>query len=145
MSNITRNQLAAFYALLTEHGLRDDKEDIVRNITNNRTCSASQLTFKEAQDWIKAMNEQKKPKEDPRQRMVKHIIAMATEIGFVKWVQKVGADGKLKMVRDYTDLHAWILKYGYLHKKLNDYTYEELPTLVTAFKNVYLSKLNAQK
>ncbi|HLO37372.1 MAG TPA: hypothetical protein VK173_02670 [Lacibacter sp.] len=143
VTQITKPQIAAFHALLREHNLSDDKANIVEQISNGRTRSTTELSFFEAQGWIKAMNEKKQTKEDPRKRMVNHIIAMATEIGFVKWENKVGSNGRLKTVRNYADLHAWILKYGYLKKKLNDYTYEELPTLVTAFKNVYLSKLNA--
>lgn len=140
VQQITRSQLSAFYAILSERGLKDDKDDIVRQISEGRTTSAAALTFNEAQQWIKAMNA-RPTKEDPRKRMVNHIIAMATEIGFVKWVQKVDTNGQLKMVRNYADLHTWILKYGYLHKKLNDYSYEGLPKLVTAFKNLYLDKL----
>ena len=37
---------------------------------------------------------------------------------------------------DYKRLDDWMKKYGYLHKSLNDYTEQELPTLVLQFRAV---------
>jgi hypothetical protein len=45
---------------------------------------------------------------------------------------------------DMERVNAWCVKHGYLHKKLNAYTYEELPKLVTQAKKYlewYLKKL----
>jgi hypothetical protein len=36
------------------------------------------------------------------------------------------------------------MKFGYLKKPMNDYTYMELPTLVTQYKNVYTDWLHSQ-
>lgn len=144
IQSITKAQISAFHALLKQHGLSDDKANIVEQLSNGRTRSTTGLTYTEAMQWINAMNAKAPKQEDPRKRMVNHIIAMAIEIKFVKWEQKVDAGGKIKMARNYIDLHAWIEKYGYLHKKLNDYSYEELPTLVTQFKSLYLVKLKAK-
>jgi len=48
-----------------------------------------------------------------------------------------GAKRKLDMRR----VNNWCLKYGYLHKLLDEYTYEELPKLVTQFEEVYKDML----
>jgi hypothetical protein len=38
-------------------------------------------------------------------------------------------------------IYAWVEKYGYLHKHLNKYTYEELPKLVSQAEQCYYSFL----
>lgn len=152
MNAITKQQIAAFHGLLRKHGLSDDKADIVSQISNGRTRSTTQLTYSEAMGWINAMNSnngeeaaiKKVSSEDPRKRMFNHIIAMAHEMGWIKQVNKVQKDGSLKLVKDYSDVHAWIEKYGYLKKPLNKYSYDELPALVTAFKSVYFGKLKSR-
>jgi hypothetical protein len=144
MNLITKQKLSAFHALLSKHGLMDHKPAIVQDLSNGRATSSKDLYMEEIEPWLQQMNLSKAPQKDKRQRMVNSIIAMATEIGMVKWETRIFRDG-FHRKRNYTDMHAWIEKYGYLKKHINDYTYEELPTLVTQFKNMYLSKLNAKK
>ena len=142
MNLITKQKLSAFHALLSKHGLMDHKPAIVQELSNGRATSSKDLYMEEIEPWLQQMNLSKAPQKDKRQRMVNSIIAMATEIGMVKWERKVMPGGAIENKRNYTDMHKWIEKYGYLKQHLNDYTYEELPTLVTQFKNMYLSKLN---
>lgn len=138
-NKITRSQLSAFHVLLAKHNLKDDKENIVRQITKGRTASSAQMTSTEAREWIKAMNN--KQEEDEGKRMRNHIIAMAYEMGWIKRETVVTPDG-VKTRNNYSSLHDWIKKYGYLKKDLNKYTYTELPTLVSQFKKVYFSIIN---
>lgn len=142
MTPITKQKLSAFHALLSKHGLMDHKPAIVQELSNGRATSSKDLYMEEIEPWLQQMNLSKAPQKDKRQRMVNSIIAMATEIGMVKWERKVMPGGAIENKRNYEDMHAWINKFGYLDKHLNDYTYKELPTLVTQFKNMYLSKLN---
>jgi hypothetical protein len=146
MEMITKTQIAAFHAILNEHKLYDDKQNIVEQISNGRTRSVSALTRDEAMHWINAMNKALRQAQginpmDERQKMLKYIIAMAHEIGMIKKQLRVMKEGGTKEVNNYDDLHAWIKKYGYLKKDLNKYSYAELPKLVTAFENMYRSKL----
>jgi len=48
-------------------------------------------------------------------------------------------DGKVDMCA----VEVWTEKYGYLHKPLNNYTYAELPKLVTQAQAVYQSFLKS--
>lgn len=149
MRTITKEQISAFHAILVKNGLMESKRDIVEQISKGRVASSTELYYDEVQAWIDAMNaamkSQKKDKadEDPRQKMVNNIIAMAHEMGWIKKKQVVTKCG-IALKNNYDDLDAWILKYGYLHIPLRQYTYEQLPKLVTAFKNVYLSYLNGK-
>jgi hypothetical protein len=45
---------------------------------------------------------------------------------------------------NYDHFNLWMLKYGYLHKSLSAYTYDELPKLITQLEKVekdYLEKI----
>lgn len=139
---ITKEKITAFYTLLRTNGLADDKAAICLQLSNGRTGRVSQLTYQEAQQWINAMNQQGRnyqAQEDKKkcQPMINKLIATAHEMGWIKQAAEVQPDGTVKLKKDYTDLHKWVNKYGYLKKPLNDYTYTELPTLVSAFDNVY--------
>lgn len=141
MKEITKSQIITIHTLLRTKGLSEEKPRIVSEASGMRTSRCSQLTFSEAQHLINTLNGKKQDHpNDKSQRMKKHIIAMAHEIGFIKKEQRVMAEGGLQPVNNYDDLHSWINKYGYLHKPLDKYNYKELPTLVTQFQQVYKSK-----
>jgi hypothetical protein len=146
MTQITKSQIAAMHVLLHKHKLQDDKRDIIRQISKGRTESTLELTFTEAQTWINAMNKgesfNSKKEEDPRQRMINSIIAMAREMGTVRRKKVVDAAGKIQEKSDYSDFNKWMVEHSYMKKDLNKYTYEELPKLVSQFKQVYRSWLN---
>ena len=143
MKDITKQQIITIHTLLRNKGLSEEKPRIVSEASGMRTIRCSQLTYNEAQQLINVLNGKKQDNaSDKGQRMKKHIIAMAHEMGFIKKQQVVLREGGMKEINNYDDLHAWILKYGYLHKPLDKYNYKELPTLVTQFKQVYASKMN---
>jgi len=142
MKEITKSQIITIHTLLQHKGLMEEKPNIVSEASGMRTSRCSKLYYSEAQQLINTLNgkTQDNPN-DKSQRMRKHIIAMAHEIGFIKKEQRVMKEGGLKDVNNYDDLHAWILKFGYLHKPLDKYNYKELPILVTQFQQVYKSKM----
>lgn len=146
MRSITKQQISAIHALLSKHNLLEEKRQIIAQISNGRTESTTALTWTEAQQWINAMNKGKEYKPNPiaekdKQKMINAMIATAHEMGWIKKKTVAQPDGSLVQKNDYTDLHAWVEKYGYLKKPLKQYTYEELPTLVTAFRKVYFAWL----
>jgi hypothetical protein len=113
---------------------KEEKEALVRLFTRQRESSTKGLTDAEADkviDYLRGMcaNQDKHP---PGNLMRRHIIAMAHEM---KWETQ---DGKADMKR----INGWCVHYGFGKKPLNDYEYDELPQLVTQFKNVYNSFLN---
>ena len=143
MKEITKSQIITIHTLLQHKGLMEEKANIVSEASGMRTIRCSKLYYNEAQQLINTLNGKKQDNpNDKSQRMRKHIIAMAHEIGFIKKEQRVMKEGGLKDVNNYDDLHKWIGKFGYLHKPLDKYNYKELPTLVTQFQQVYKSKMN---
>jgi hypothetical protein len=74
---------------------------------------------------------------------MKKLFAMVFELGWAPEGMVAGKDGKLVAKRDYKSFHEWVIKYGYLKKPLNRYTYNELPKLVSQFEmGPYKSYLN---
>lgn len=144
---ITKLQISQMHAILSKKGLMDQKREIVGMISKGRTFSMMQLTQWEAQMWINAMNKATtQPKsEDPRQKMINRIIAIAREMGVVQRKNFADANGQLKHKSDYSRLNEWMKEKSYLKKPLNQYTYEELPTLVSQYNNIYISWLNKSK
>lgn len=140
----TPQQLQRIHAALHMQGLLHHKADMVSSFTNGRSESSREMTSDEAAELLQMLNETqsaKQKEQGTKDKMVRHMIAMAHEMGWIKERAVVNGDGQVSRKKDYTDLHAWVEKYGYLKKPLNKYSYQELPTLVTAFKNVYTSWL----
>ena len=63
--------------------------------------------------------------------MRKRILSLCYEYGWVKF-----SEAKKRHQVDFDRLDAWMFRYGYLKKKLNQYKYAELPALVTQFEKV---------
>lgn len=143
----SKEQIIAVNAILAKSGQMDNKPNIIANATNGRTTHSSALTFQEAKALIAALTNAKpygKTLRKPSKKMVGKLVAMAHEIGWIKQNVNVGKNG-LQNKKDYSILHDWIEKYGYLHKPLDQYSYNEFPKLVAqlemgAYKH-YLSKL----
>jgi len=123
MSNAA--QIKIIYTLLGTYHLRDEKENIVKAFTGGRTTSVRDLKFNEASALIAHLRSMEVT--DRRSdKMRNKILSFAHEMN---WTIK----GKVDMER----INNWCMKFGYLHKKLDDYRYEELPTLVSQFEEVY--------
>lgn len=88
------------------------------------------LSSKEASDLIQNYQFAQKKPEDPADVQRKKIISMARSIGWTKASQR----DESKQVADMQRIYGWVLKYGYLHKGMNEYTAKELPKLVTQFQ-----------
>ncbi len=145
MSTITNAQITKIQTILGKTPrLKEMKDDIISGASNGRTTSVKDLTMAEARMLITGLNNQQPAQSrtvdtnDPRFKMRGKIMAMAHELG---WHQKdangkpVIVNGKMKL--DYERLNNWCIQYGYLHKKLDDYSYKELPSMITQFQKVY--------
>lgn len=147
MSNISKWQMGAIYGIMKKINRSDDKDAVVREISNNRTNSMSSLTYNEANEWIKAMNaalgtkKPLKPADEKRQRMINSIIAMAREMGVIVRRSVIEPGGSMKVVSDYTEFNKWMREKSTGKKILNEYKTEELPQLVTQYKAIYSSWL----
>jgi hypothetical protein len=143
--NATSQQIRQFRAILAKLKIMDMKDDIVLDASDGRTEHASELSQDELQQLIETLNEKsfteetelKLRRDYKANNMRKRIFSICHQIGWIKW-----SDDKNKMIVDIDKLTEWLKKYGYLHKNLNDYKYNELPKLINQFENVFKNYLN---
>jgi hypothetical protein len=131
----SQEQVKAIYTLLGKFGLRDEKESIVRSFTANRTDSTRAMKDKEAAALIghlKSMD----VVDTRSDKMRKKILSMAHEMGWSSSA-KATEDKQAKKKIDMEHVNNWCKSRSYLHKPLDDYTYNELPKLVSQFEEVY--------
>ena len=145
MKPASKEQIKAVNATLAKAGLMDDKASIIKQVTNGRTEHSSELYFEEAKSMLMGLLKNTW-KQQPKNKMISKIFAMAHEMGWVEKRTEVGKDGNLIKVNDYNRVYGWIKKYGYLNPKdLKEYEYKEIPKLVAQFENGpykhYLSNL----
>jgi len=129
---ITPQQRNCIYAMLKKlHIIGEAKEIVILGFSNQRTVHVSELLKVEAAALIQHLKDLD-PDEQGANKMRRKIISMAHEM---HWHNRFG---KADMQR----INSWCKVYGYKHKSLNNYTYKELPALVTQFEQVYQSFLN---
>jgi hypothetical protein len=123
------------HGLLNKAGLMPQKADLVTSFTKGRSESSKELTNDEAKEMITYLTSITDASDAASQKMRRRIISMAHEM---HW--HLPGTQAINMQR----LNEWCENFSYDKKKLNAYTYNELPKLVTQFKIVYkdyLSKL----
>jgi hypothetical protein len=107
-----------------------DKDEVIMDASGGRTSSTSKLTFDEARNLMAFLNDP-----DPRAPMRMKILSMAHQMRWTKENKPSELDLDLVNLK--------LTKAGYLHKDLNDYTYDELPKLVyqvEQMRNHFISK-----
>jgi hypothetical protein len=136
----TLAQVKIIYTLLGLANLRDQKDDIIMNFTGGRTDSVSKMDTAEAAALIAHLKSADKT-ESSSTKMRNKILSMAHEMNWTHIVKTTpGTPFKSKVDMEHVD--NWCKAKGYLHKPLDDYTYNELPKLVSQFEEVYKSYLN---
>lgn len=133
MKEITLDQKKCIMTMLGKLGVRDQKEDIVAGASGGRTTSLREMTRDEGKALIEYLKKQD-PEELKAEVMRRKLIAMAYERAALP--QHASKTDKQAVVDRLND---WCVKYGYLHKKLNSYTYKELPTLVSQYREALKS------
>lgn len=127
----TKQQIKAINAFLAKNGMMEDKAAIVSEATNGRTTHSTELYFDEAKQLLAGFLNQQPQDNGP---MVRKLFAMAHNLQWITETNQVQPNGSIKPVKDYSRLLAWVKKYGYLGKPLKQYTYSEMPKLVTQFE-----------
>lgn len=115
---------------------KETVEELAWQFSQGRTKSTRSLNVDEFQGMVNHLNAiQKGATETPKQKpidiadkMRKKILSICHEMNW-KQQQKL----------DYIRINEFCMKSGYLHKKLNAYTKEELPKLVTQFEQLLKS------
>ncbi|MGN6604543.1 MAG: hypothetical protein ACTHK8_18940 [Ginsengibacter sp.] len=130
---MNHQQNKTLYALLNATGLLEQKANIVLSFTEGKSESSKDLTDAQANDMIAYLRRQQQAQEEPANKMRRRILSMAHEM---HWY----LPGARKL--DMEHINDWCKKFGYLHKELNQYSYKELPKLVTQFSAVYNDYLN---
>lgn len=129
----TKTQIKVFRAILAAKGIMDMKDELVHQHSNGRTTHASALKAQELQELIDRLQPERtaRPRLDREagNRMRRRILSLCYTLGYTNMNPATG-----KQTVDWDRLNAWMLKYGYLHKPLNQYTLSELPRLVSQFE-----------
>jgi len=128
---LTPGQIKCIQVMLTKLRLSSQRMSLIHGFSSGRTESLRELHVGEATDMIRYLKSQD-PEEKAAEVMRRKIIAMAHEMKWELPGRKI----------DMRKLDGWMVNSSYLHKKLNQYLYSELPLLVTQFEKVYQSFLN---
>ncbi|MEI6683449.1 MAG: hypothetical protein WCO44_12505 [Bacteroidota bacterium] len=145
--NHTIGRHRRLYGLFHDTGTEKYRHDLVRSFTDGRTENSSELSDLEADELIRHLETLIKKPHGPTlsgvdyqgQQQRRRILSLCYNIGWV-----ICNEASKKHQVDFTRLNSWMLKYGYMHKPLNNYSYQELPRLVTQFENMATSVLMSQ-
>lgn len=110
-----------------------EHHELVSDATRGRTSSLRDLSPQELRALEQRILELVDPAEASMQKQRRKIIAILASRGCTT---PQGAP-------DMAHIHAWVERYGYLHKPMNDYTNKELPRLVTQAEAIVASDLKA--
>ena len=145
---ITKEQIGAIHAALHKNNLLQYKAEIIEGTTNCRTEHCSGLSYYEAYDLLKSLNQSGVGSRESGDNspMLKKLFALCFEMGWITEntvvedmshelravsYEKPTTNYNLKTKKDYSRVHAWVLKYGYLKKPFRLYTHNELPQLIS--------------
>jgi hypothetical protein len=113
-----------------QSGVVIPRDELIYDFTDGKKQSLKSLTHWEYNEFINWLNRTFPSTPDIKlirsNAMRRKIIGIFSKMG---WRQA----GKADMERIY----GWVLQYSYLKKSLNDYSYSELPQLVTQVEIVY--------
>lgn len=136
---MSKNRFSAFFKInerLRSCGVDIERSELIQDFTNDKKSSLTELSPWEYNELIKWLNRTYPDGEDlvkiKTNQMRRKIIGLFRKM---EWQD----NGKADMERIY----AWTLKYGYLKLPLNEYTYEELPKLVTQVETIYAKYLQS--
>lgn len=131
----------AIESKIKKQGFDIERSDVIRQFSNGRKQGLSQLTAFEYQELLRWLNRkfgnnrttaQNHPEFNEKEdRQKKKIIALFCKMGYVK-------DDKADIYR----INGWAMKYGHLHKKMNDYHGADLTMLVSQAEEVYKTFLD---
>ena len=135
----------AIESKIKKQGFDIERSDVIRQFSNGRKQGLSQLTafvYQELLRWLNlkfgsnrttAQNSARNHPEfnEAEDRQKKKIIAIFCKMGYVK-------DDKADIYR----INGWAMKYGHLHKKMNDYHGADLTLLVSQAEEVYKTFLD---
>lgn len=137
---MSKNRFAAYFAIenrLINAGIKQERSELIMDFTKDQKRSLTELSaweYNEFLNWLNRLFPSKATEDEvSRNNQRRKIISLFRKMGW-----QFG--GKADMERIY----AWVIKYGYLDKPLNEYTYQELPKLVTQVETIYTKFLTEE-
>jgi len=140
--NVTYAQIKMLQTLRSQHGLPDDTyRSMLAEASKGRTTSTRELTQAEAFGLIDGLVRQSpnsgwKQRNHTMDKMRKKLIGYAREMGWVASppAPLPGERGGAALKVDMERVNGWCKRYGFGKKPLSDYTYAELPKLLSQFE-----------
>jgi hypothetical protein len=136
---VTKKQLCRIHILLKQVGKQEHKAALVFSFSNSRCISSKELSYQEAQNLIGYLEQQllvmkngSSPHHTSANQMRRKLISICHNMKYEL------ESGKVDMKR----LDEWCRNKSYLKKPLMEYSYDELPKLVSQFQQVYVSFIN---
>lgn len=112
----------------------ETKQDLVYSYSGGREVSSAGLLYPECQALINCLQARSNgatwSESTPENKMRRKILSMCHEM---RWKDEITDN------IDWKRLNGWLKDYGYLHKKFNKYTEQELPKLVYQFEQLLKS------
>ena len=140
MQIITNSQKAAIAVMCQQLGIdADGKADLVHQFSGGRTTTSKKLTMKEAAELLQHLSKLMKP-DAATLKMTGKVLSLAHQLGWTKISKRTG-----RRVADGEKLDEWLVKYSYLHKKLNKYKTGELPKLISQMEKYLKFKVQGSK
>jgi hypothetical protein len=137
-------KIIRFNTLLAKSVMKDQKRDLIAQVSNGRTESTKELTDAELQQLIDGLQGlQPKPQDNNANKMRRYILSMAHQMNW--YVTNEEGDfimKKGKPVLDFKRINNWCVKFGSFGKQLNDHSVKELTTLTTNFERVLKHSLS---
>lgn len=131
---LSKEQLICISTLVSKLNIdKEVKAYMVEGFSNGRCTSTKELFTDEALMMIKHLKSLDKD-EVVAEKMRRKIISMAHELGWY-FPSPPGEGLGVRQKVDVQRIDQWCLKYGYIKKKLDSYTKNELPKLITQFEN----------
>lgn len=145
---ITPQQLKKLHTLLSTTKQMAYKQDLMDTFCSDGRypTSSKDLYFSEADAIIKHLEGIQNPRPTSAPKKPDTFLERSKNLqrrSLISCLRECGYNHR--GAADMDRIYQWVLKYGYLHKELNDYSYEELPKLVTQAKSYrasYLKSLN---
>lgn len=137
MNRLSKNKLIAINTLVSKYGIdKDTKAMMVEGFSLGRCSSTKDLYDEEATLMLQYL-QQNDPNRAAIEKMKGKIFYYCHEMSWTI-LKPTG-----KRVVDMKRLDEWCKSRSYLKKKLDWYSYKELPKLVTQFEQVYSSFINS--
>lgn len=132
MQLISKDKIKTIQGLFRQTNLVSQKINILAGYGVEHT---NELTETKGKALINYLRSQLPKTHDSANQMRRKVLAMAHKL---RWEHE---DGTVNM----QSVNNWCINRSYLKKELNDYTYDELPKLVSEFQQMYKSYIRSNK